>query len=68
MREQAGEVLSSGAYRDTVLADLQAALDHEITGVPGFVIENRLLIPGAQEPETFVDVLTRARSRFVEQA
>jgi predicted DsbA family dithiol-disulfide isomerase len=60
----AGEVLASDGYRDVVLADLQGALDREITGVPGFVVEDRLLIPGAQEPETFVSVLNRARERF----
>lgn len=60
----AGEALAAGAFRDVVQADLQGALDREITGVPGFVVEDRLLIPGAQEPETFVDVLQRARARF----
>jgi len=63
----AGEVVASGAYREAVLADLQGALDREITGVPGFVIEDRLLIPGAQEPETFVNVLERARVRFARE-
>jgi predicted DsbA family dithiol-disulfide isomerase len=33
--------------------------------VPGFVIEDRLLIPGAQEVDTFVAVLTRAKERFL---
>ena len=60
----AGEILAAGGYRDVVLADLQGALDRDITGVPGFVVEDRLLIPGAQEPETFVSVLNRARERF----
>ena len=50
------------------VADLEGALDREITGVPAFVIEDRLLIPGAQEPDTFVNVLERARARFGREA
>jgi predicted DsbA family dithiol-disulfide isomerase len=61
---EAAEVLAAGGYRDAVLADLEAAQEREITGVPGFVVADRLLIPGAQEPQTFVDVLNRARVRF----
>ena len=64
----AAEVLASGSYQDVVLEDLQAAMDREITGVPGFVVADRLLIPGAQEAQTFVDVLNRARERFTEPA
>jgi predicted DsbA family dithiol-disulfide isomerase len=60
----AGEVLATGAYRAEVAADLEAAMDRELTGVPGFVIEDRLLVPGAQEVDTFVAVLTRAKERF----
>jgi predicted DsbA family dithiol-disulfide isomerase len=63
--DDAGEVLASGAYRAEVAADLEAAMDRELTGVPGFVIEDRLLIPGAQEVDTFVAVLTRAKERFL---
>jgi predicted DsbA family dithiol-disulfide isomerase len=64
----AADVVASGAFRDVVLADLEGALDREITGVPGFVVEDRLLIPGAQEPDTFVNVLERARARFGREA
>ena len=35
-----------------------------ITGVPAFVIEDRFLIPGAQEVDTMVAVLARSRERF----
>ncbi len=65
--DAAAEVLAADRYRDMVLADLQGALDREITGVPGFLIEDRLLIPGAQEPETFVNVLNRVRERLLRQ-
>lgn len=60
----AKEVLADDLYRDEVLADLGAARERELTGVPAFVVEDRLLIPGAQEVATFVQVLDRAASRF----
>lgn len=65
--DEAGEILVADGFRDVVLADLQGALDREITGVPGFVIDDRVLVPGAQEAETFVNVLNRVRERFAGQ-
>lgn len=64
---EAARVLPADEYRSDVRSDLDGALDRQLTGVPGFVIEDRLLIPGAQEVETFVAVLGRARERFAEQ-
>ena len=63
--DDADEVLAAGRYADEVAADLEAAADRELTGVPAFVVEDRLLIPGAQEVETFERLLTRARERLV---
>lgn len=52
---------------DTGLREVQAMLDtaHErgITAVPTFVIDDAWAIPGAQEPETFVQVLRRMDAR-----
>ncbi len=62
--EQAREVLASHAFADEVATDLEGALDREITGVPAFVVEDRLLIPGAQDVETLVAILSRAHERF----
>ncbi|HSL58650.1 MAG TPA: DsbA family oxidoreductase [Acidimicrobiales bacterium] len=62
--DAAGEVLASGAFADEVAADLRMAVERELTGVPAFVIEDRLLIPGAQEVDTLRTVLERARARF----
>ena len=61
---EARQVLSGGAFGDEVAADLHEALEREITGVPAFVIADRVMVPGAQEPETFVNVLERVRQRF----
>lgn len=58
----AAEVLASGAYRSEVAEDLRGAIDRQVTGVPAFVIEDRYAIPGAQEVDTIVAVLERART------
>jgi predicted DsbA family dithiol-disulfide isomerase len=64
----AAEVLASGAYDDEVRAAEREARELEIHAVPTFVVEGRLAVPGAQEPETFVRVLARMRSRLAEEA
>jgi predicted DsbA family dithiol-disulfide isomerase len=56
---------SASAYLDAVESDREAALERGMTGVPAFVIEGKWLIPGAQEVETMVSVLDRARAKLV---
>jgi len=63
-RELAGEAVGTGAGRDAVVADLQAAAAREITGVPAFVIEDAHLIPGAQDVETMQNLLTRIHAKL----
>jgi predicted DsbA family dithiol-disulfide isomerase len=46
-----------------VQADLDGAAMREITAVPSFVIDDRFLIPGAQDVDVFVNVLERALTR-----
>lgn len=60
----ADEVLRTGAFRDEVAVDLFDAAERDLTGVPAFLVAGRLLIPGAQEVETFEALLARARDRF----
>lgn len=60
----AAAALDGGDHADDVQADLAAARERELTGVPAFVIADRLLVPGAQEVDTFRQVLTRAAERF----
>ncbi|HMQ24924.1 MAG TPA: DsbA family oxidoreductase [Acidimicrobiales bacterium] len=62
--DEAADVLASGAFAGEVQADLDAARDRDIHGVPNFVIEDRLSIPGAQEVDTMVMLLQRARERL----
>ena len=63
--DDAGDVLAAGRFADEVIEDLRAAEARDLTGVPAFVIQDALLIPGAQEVETFERLLTRARERLV---
>lgn len=62
----AAEVLAGAGYAEEVRDDLLQARDRELTGVPAFVLEDRVLIPGAQEVETFVAVLERTRTKLAE--
>ncbi len=66
--ELAAEAIASGAGRDAVAADLEAAADRQITGVPAFVIEDRHLIPGAQDVATLRNLLTRIHDKLTADA
>lgn len=46
-------VLTSDAYRDRVLASTAEAQSVGINGIPAWVIDGKLLIPGAQPREVF---------------
>ncbi|HZM32564.1 MAG TPA: DsbA family oxidoreductase [Acidimicrobiales bacterium] len=61
---RAAEVLASGAYADEVRADERRAGELDIHAVPTFVIEGRWAIPGAQDVDTFVELLARAAERL----
>ncbi len=52
--------LESDSGVTEVAADIEAAQMRDITGVPAFVIDDRFLIPGAQEVDVFEQLLTRA--------
>lgn len=63
-RDLAAEALATGAYADVVRAEERQASEADIHAVPTFVIEGRWAIPGAQDVDTFVRVLTTARERL----
>ena len=46
-----------------VREELQAANEMEITAVPTFVFDGKWMVPGAQDPDTFVEVLRRVVAR-----
>jgi predicted DsbA family dithiol-disulfide isomerase len=56
-------VLAGDAFAEAVRADEAQALEIGITGVPFFVVEGRFAIPGAQDADTILGVLERARQR-----
>ncbi len=56
-------VLGSDAYATEVRADEERAEEIGCTGVPFFVVDSRFAIPGAQDPETILAVLQRAREK-----
>jgi predicted DsbA family dithiol-disulfide isomerase len=58
--QEARAVLESDAYAEAVRADQTRAADFGITGVPCFVIDERIVIAGAQPVEVFADTLRQA--------
>lgn len=55
--EKAREVLESDAYADQVRGSTAAAHRAGVTGVPAWVIDGKILVPGAQPHEVFDQVL-----------
>jgi predicted DsbA family dithiol-disulfide isomerase len=58
-REGAEAALADEALGEIVRAEEAEARRMEITGVPAMVVNGRYLVPGAQGPETYTDVLRR---------
>ena len=56
-------VLSDDTGAAELTESLAFAAEAEITAVPTYVIDGRWSIPGAQDPDTFVQVLTRLAAR-----
>ena len=52
--------MTAAAPRSTPTS--RVAREREITGVPAYVIDGRWTIPGAQDPDVFVQVLRRLAS------
>jgi predicted DsbA family dithiol-disulfide isomerase len=57
-------VLDSDEYGDAVRADNEAARALGASGVPFYVLDNRVGVSGAQPPEVFTEALTRAWESF----
>jgi predicted DsbA family dithiol-disulfide isomerase len=58
-RDEAAAVLAEGRYADQVRAEEAHWRDANITGVPAFIVNDKYMIPGAQEAETFVRYLEK---------
>jgi predicted DsbA family dithiol-disulfide isomerase len=66
-RSDVARSLDDDEYLEAVRADMVQARQYGINGVPFFVIDGRYGISGAQPPEAFVEVLTRAAADRAEQ-
>lgn len=59
-RKETLSVLSSDRYTSNVEDDRRSSQQLGISSVPFFVIDNKVAVPGAQPPETFIQVLKEA--------
>jgi predicted DsbA family dithiol-disulfide isomerase len=51
--DEVDEVLAGDRYRDHVLGSTSQAVSIGVSGVPGFLLDRRLLVLGAQPQEVF---------------
>jgi predicted DsbA family dithiol-disulfide isomerase len=58
-RVEAKAILSENRFADQVRAEEDYWRDQNVTGVPAFVVNGKYMIPGAQDADTFVQVLER---------
>lgn len=58
--DEADAALTDGAFADDVRADETRARQLQISGVPYFVADGKLAVPGCQSVETFSALLARA--------
>ncbi|WP_158964358.1 DsbA family oxidoreductase [Chachezhania sediminis] len=61
-RTAAAEVLDSGSHAGRVKERSEFWLENGISGVPAMVFDGRYLLTGAQDPQTYADVLRRCRA------
>ncbi len=67
-RDVVQDFLASERGIDEVRAELALAGENGITAVPTYVINGRWAVPGAQEPETFAQVLRKMADQAVAEA
>jgi predicted DsbA family dithiol-disulfide isomerase len=56
-RARAAAILASGEFGDMVRAEQAHWANHNVTGVPAFILNGRMMIPGAQDPDVFARVI-----------
>jgi predicted DsbA family dithiol-disulfide isomerase len=67
-RAAVSEFLESDQGRSEVASYLEQAADNGISAVPTYVINGQWAIPGAQDTETFVNVLRRLSEKAIAEA
>lgn len=63
-REAAKAALADEELTARVAAEERMAWDMNISGVPAMVIAGKFMVPGAQSPETYVNVLRRVAAKI----
>ncbi|WP_338426415.1 DsbA family oxidoreductase [Sphingopyxis kveilinensis] len=58
-RERAAAILASGEFGEMVRTEQGWWADRNITGVPAFILDGQMLVPGAQDPEVFIRVIEK---------
>jgi predicted DsbA family dithiol-disulfide isomerase len=61
-------ILESDQYSEEVTNDEETALRLGIEGVPYYIINNKYVVPGAQPPELFLEILEKARKDEISTA
>lgn len=67
-REAAKVALTDDQLEAAVVAEERQAWDLNISGVPAMIIDSKLMVPGAQTPDVYVNALRRVVSRRAEMA
>ncbi|MGN6497383.1 MAG: DsbA family oxidoreductase [Tsuneonella sp.] len=62
-RAEAAAALDDEVLGADVRAEERRAWEHNITGVPAMVIDGKFLVPGAQDPATYANVIRRVVER-----
>jgi predicted DsbA family dithiol-disulfide isomerase len=62
-RAAAEAALADPALATIVRQEQRLAYDQNVTGVPAMVVNGKFLIPGAQDPETYANVLRRVAAK-----
>lgn len=62
-RDEARQVLEDGRHAGDVRAEEAYWHEHNITGVPAYIVDGKYMIPGAQDAETFRKVIERVIER-----
>ncbi len=54
---RAAAILASGEFGEMVRSEQAYWAGRNITGVPAFILDGRMLVPGAQDPEVFIRII-----------
>jgi len=63
-RKAADAVIDNDEMSKHVRSEQAQAQDLNITGVPAMIVEGKMLIPGAQAPDVYVNALRRVAEKF----